>query len=146
MNRGCSEPEPPSTRGWIYFDAACRICAAGVARWGGLWAQRGFRWLPLQSPEAATRLGVSEAALGEEMRLLLPEGRVLGGAKVWAFLLRSVWWLWPLGALMAVPGLNRLSDAGYHWIARRRHCLGGSCARRPAEKRRHRTIPFVELP
>jgi predicted DCC family thiol-disulfide oxidoreductase YuxK len=132
--------------GWIFYDADCRVCTGGVTRWGGLWTRRGFRWTPLQAPGVAARLRVTETALRQEMKLLLPDGRVLGGAEAWAFLLRAVWWLWPFGALMGVPGLKRLGRAAYRWVARNRHCLGGCCASQTLAKRRRRTLPFFEMP
>ncbi len=132
--------------GWIYFDGECPLCAAGVTRWGGLWARRGFRWLPLQTPGVAARLGLTEKALHEEMRLLLPDGQVKGGAEAWAILLRAVWWLWPLGALLGVPGLRRLGRFSYRWIADHRHCWSGGCASSPPAQRRRRLIAFFDLP
>ncbi len=141
-------PRPDRERlaGWVYYDAECGLCAAGVARWGGLWARRGFRWLPLQTPGAAGRLGLTETALREEMRLLLPDGQLRSGAQAWAFLLRSVWWLWPLGVLLTAPGLNRLSRLGYRWIANHRHCWSGACSTGATVRRRYRSVAFFDLP
>ena len=30
-------------RGWVFYDAECRFCVAGMKRWGGLFARRGFQ-------------------------------------------------------------------------------------------------------
>lgn len=98
-----------------------------MKRWGGLFARRGFEWLPLQTPGTAARLGVTEAQLLEEMWLELPGGRVTSGANAWGKLMRNVWWMWPLGVLIGVPGINAIARAVYRWIARNRHCFGGSC-------------------
>jgi predicted DCC family thiol-disulfide oxidoreductase YuxK len=114
-------------RGWVFYDAECRFCVAGMKRWGGLFTRRGFQWLPLQTPGTATRLGVSEVQLLEEMWLQLADGRVTSGVNAWATLMRSVWWLWPLGVLIAAPGINAIARAVYRWIARNRYCFGGSC-------------------
>jgi predicted DCC family thiol-disulfide oxidoreductase YuxK len=132
--------------GWIFYDAECPICTRSILRWGGAWARRGFHWVPLQTPGAAARLRVPEAALLEEMKVLLPGGRVLGGADALAFLFRAVWWLWSVGALLSAPGLRLLGRALYRWLARRRYCLGGVCAIRLHAKRRHRPIAFLEMP
>jgi predicted DCC family thiol-disulfide oxidoreductase YuxK len=139
--------EQGAGRGCVYFDAECPFCVRGVARWGRLFERAGFRWVPLQTPGAAARLDMSDMELRAEMKLLLPGGRVVGGVDAWAAMLRVVWWLWPLGALLAVPGIRGLGRAGYRWLARNRHCLGGSCAS-PGRKapRRNRHAAFFELP
>lgn len=114
-------------RGWVFYDAECRFCVRGMRRWGGLFARRGFVWLPLQTPGTAVRLGVADSQLLGEMWLQLAGGRVASGVNAWSELMRSVWWLWPLGALLGVPGLNAVARRIYRWIARNRYCLGGSC-------------------
>ncbi|MEY4387020.1 MAG: hypothetical protein RLY20_2303 [Verrucomicrobiota bacterium] len=114
-------------RGWVFYDADCRFCVAGMKRWGGVFTRHGFVWLPLQTPGTATRLGVTEAQLLEEMWLLLADGRRVKGADAWAAMMRSVWWLWPLGAVISLPGINVVAHVIYRWVARNRRCLGGSC-------------------
>jgi predicted DCC family thiol-disulfide oxidoreductase YuxK len=116
-----------AARGWVFYDAECRFCVAGMQRWGGLFARRGFEWLPLQTPGTAARLAVTEAQLLEEMWLQLADGRTASGVNAWSALMRSVWWLWPLGILIGVPGLNAIARAVYRWVARNRRCFGGSC-------------------
>ena len=119
--------EPSNLRGEIFYDADCGLCSRGATRWGGLFACRGFTWLPLQTPGTTARTGASEAELRDEMKLRLADGRVVGGAAAWAILFRSVWWLWPLGVVMAWPGVRVLSAAAYRWFARNRHCISGAC-------------------
>lgn len=114
-------------RGEVFYDADCAICSLGATRWSGVFERRGFHWLPLQTPEASARTGASAAELRDEMKLRLTDGRVVGGAAAWAVLLRSIWWLWPLGVLMGLPGLKVLSGAAYRWIARNRYCFDGAC-------------------
>jgi predicted DCC family thiol-disulfide oxidoreductase YuxK len=113
--------------GWVFYDGECAFCVRGVNRWGRIFARRGFCWLPLQTPDAAQRLGVTASAPHEQMLLLLADGRVVGGAAAWAVLFRSVWWLWPVGALLTLPGFRELGALIYRRIAQHRHCLGGSC-------------------
>lgn len=116
-----------SSRGWVFYDGECRFCVRGATRWGDLFARRGFSWLPLQTPGTTSRLGMTEAALREEMKLLHADGRVVGGVDAWAVLFRSIWWLWPLGALLGLPGVRWFGGVGYRWVARNRYCLGGNC-------------------
>jgi len=133
-------------RGWVFYDGECPVCAGSVARFGGIFSRRGFVWLPLQTPGAAARLGMSEAALREEMKLLRADGPVCGGADALAALLRAVWWLCPLGVLMAVPGLRHLARLGYRWLARNRYCFSGTCQLNHSPIHHHRTTAFFELP
>jgi predicted DCC family thiol-disulfide oxidoreductase YuxK len=137
--------EIKGTRGWIFYDAECPICRKGRKVWGGIFARRGFEWFPLQTPGVAHRLGLSETALLEEMKLQLAGGRVLGGIDSWVVLFRSVWLLWPIGFLLSLPGFHALSRACYRWIARNRYCFGGKCGVR-TKPRHRRKIPFLDLP
>jgi predicted DCC family thiol-disulfide oxidoreductase YuxK len=111
---------------------------------GGLFTRRGFEWVPLQTPGLAGRLQIPEAALGEEMKLQLADGRVIGGIDTWGHLLRSIGWLWPLGFALSLPGIHFVSQICYRFIARNRYCLGGKCFVRTNQRRR--TIPFLDLP
>jgi predicted DCC family thiol-disulfide oxidoreductase YuxK len=116
-----------TVQGWIFYDAECSICQASRNRWGAMLTRRGFEWVPLQTAGAADRLGIAETSLLEEVKLLLPDQRVLGGIDAWACLLRSVWWLWPLGLLLSLPGCHAVGQVCYRWLARHRSCLGGPC-------------------
>jgi predicted DCC family thiol-disulfide oxidoreductase YuxK len=114
--------------GGIFFDAECRFCVGSRQRWGLIFERRGFVWLPLQTPGTADRLGITESQLHAEMWLQLADGRNYSGVNAWSVLMRRVWWLWPLGAMLALPGFNAIGRAGYCWIAAHRHCLGGACS------------------
>jgi predicted DCC family thiol-disulfide oxidoreductase YuxK len=116
-----------AVRGWIFYDAECAACVAGRNRTGGLFESRGFRWVPLQTPSAAERLGVYAAAFDTRMHLLTGDGLVRHNADAFGVLCRSVWWLWPLGALLLVPGFRGLARLSYDWFARNRYCIGGRC-------------------
>ena len=119
--------EASNPRGWVFYDGECQFCVRGATRWGDLFARRGFQWLPLQTPGATERLGMMEAALREEMKLLRADGRIFGGVDAWAVLFCSVWWLWPVGMLLSLPGGRWFGGISYRWVARNRYCLSGSC-------------------
>ncbi len=114
-------------RGWIFYDAECSFCVRVRNRIGPVFEYRGFCWLPLQSTAAATMLGLGATEAHDQMRLLLADGRVSGGVAAWATLCREVWWLWPVGVAIGLPGLNSVSRGVYRWIARNRYCFAGSC-------------------
>jgi predicted DCC family thiol-disulfide oxidoreductase YuxK len=128
MNTEITDNYATIPAGWIYFDGECRFCVAHRQRWGRTFERRGFVWLPLQTPGAAQRLRLTEQQLQAEMWLQLADGRKLGGVHAWSAMLRRVWWLWPLGLLLALPGFNAVGRALYRWIAKRRHCLSGACS------------------
>ena len=68
---------PP--RGWVLYDGICPVCLSSVERWGPLLRRRGFGFATLQSGWARQRLGLRLGELPAEMKLLLPDGALLGG-------------------------------------------------------------------
>ncbi|MBI3850272.1 MAG: DUF393 domain-containing protein [Verrucomicrobia bacterium] len=127
MNAEITEIRDDQTiRGWIFYDAAFALCVRGRERVGRLFESRGFEWVPLQTPGVAVRLGVPASAFETRMHLLTVDGRVLHNADALGVLCRSVWWLWPLGFLLFVPGFRELGRLAYDWFARNRYCVGGA--------------------
>jgi hypothetical protein len=88
---------------------------------------RHFELMPLQTPWVRTRLGLLDSGLLDEMRLLLPDGKVFGGVDALIEISRHYWWTWPLRQLTRLPGIKNLLRLGYQWIARHRGCTGGAC-------------------
>ena len=85
------------------------------------------------------------------MKLLRADGRIVGGVDAWAVLFRSVWWLWPVGAMLGLPRVRWFGGVGYRWVARNRYCLGESCElpnhHRLDQSQTHpRHSAFLELP
>lgn len=111
-------------RGWVGYDGDCGLCSALVRRCAGPFERRGFVFLPLQNPWLAGRLGLKTGELPEEMKLLWPDGGIVGGAEAIMALLRAVGWLAPLAWLAWFPGVRLLTVAAYRWVARNRHTLG----------------------
>jgi predicted DCC family thiol-disulfide oxidoreductase YuxK len=131
----------------VFYDAECRLCAAGASRLSGVLAQRHIDLVPLQSPGASVLLGVPEEQLLVEMRLRLRDGTVLGGAAAVVEIARRIWWASPLWAISRLPGAMRPLNAVYRWIARNRTCFNGACGvetkRRPSVTR---FLPLIVLP
>ena len=120
---------PPLTRGTIYYDGACNLCTSGAARFGPMLRRRGFELAPLQSPDAAARLRLTNAELLDEVRLLTPEGRVRGGADAILHVARHVWWATPMWAISRVPGVTPLLRHAYRRLVPYRYCVAGRCGR-----------------
>ncbi len=141
--------EPVDTGcGWILFDGACPLCKGTIRRWKPTLHRRGFRFAALQEEWVRMRLGLAQGELPAEMKLLLPDGRTVGGLDALIHLARSVWWLSLLGWMAGLPGIHALSAAVYRWIAARRYCVAGVCPIWNNRERRphHSATTFLELP
>jgi predicted DCC family thiol-disulfide oxidoreductase YuxK len=135
-------------RGWILYDGECQRCIAAAKRFDRIFARRGFKFLPLQTPWVQRRLGLVPAEPLREMRVLTMDGEDFGGAKAIIYLWRQIWWTQPLGWLAQLPGLPRLLDRGYQWIARHRGCTHIACWRNDlgsSQNLRQETSSFLRV-
>lgn len=73
------------------------------------------------------QLRLPEPELLREMRLLLPDGRVFGGADALIELARRIAWAWPLWITAHLPGARSLLRAAYRWVAAHRSCTKDVC-------------------
>jgi predicted DCC family thiol-disulfide oxidoreductase YuxK len=115
--------EISESRGWILYDSRCPLCARGARRLGGIACRRGYRLAPLGRRWVRERLPDPP----DEMLLLLPDGRVLGGADAYIHLSWRVWWATPLALLASLPGLRFLTRRLYARIARNRPRISRAC-------------------
>ena len=111
----------------VYYDADCRFCINAARRFERLLARRRFELVPLQIPGASAKLGIPDDQLLAEMRLLLRDGRVFGGAAAVVEIARRIWWAWPFYAVFSLPGFNWLIHTGYRWFARNRYRVSHAC-------------------
>jgi predicted DCC family thiol-disulfide oxidoreductase YuxK len=147
MNTEMTENDNAAPAGWIFFDANCPLCAAGRRSCGPLFERRGFVWLPMQTPGSAERLGITPERLNAEMWVLPAGAPPQNGVDAWIGLMRHVWWLKPLAGLLGLPGIKRLAQAVYGWIARHRYRLARLCRIGPRQPRKPpRHAAFRELP
>jgi predicted DCC family thiol-disulfide oxidoreductase YuxK len=113
--------------GWVLYDADCPFCIRIADRLRPPLARRHLALLPLQTPWVRDALGLTEAELLSEMRLLNRQGEVFGGADAMLEISRQFWWTWPLRQVSRVPQVRHLLHRAYQWVARNRHCLSGTC-------------------
>ena len=116
------------------YDGDCRTCRALAKTFNRLFRRRGFYFVPLQAAWVQRRLGLGPNAPLEELRVLTRDGRDLGGADAVMFLARQIWWARPFYALAHLPGIHRLTDRVYRWIAAHRGCTHIRCATSQAKE------------
>ena len=137
-----------NARGWLAYDANCGFCLRWAGRVRAILLAREFHLVALQSVWVRQRLALSDDELLREMKLILPDRRVLGGADALVELARHIWWTRPLFALAHLPGAMPTLRVVYGWIARNRHRLNCDCVTPPDKSvpKHHRASSFYELP
>ncbi len=114
------------TRPVLVYDGFCGFCRRWVDRLER-WGLRGVDLVPSQHRQERSDLPViSDDQVDREMVMVLPDGRVLGGGDAMSALWRLVPRLRVVAWLLGLPGISRLRDLGYRWVAARRR--RGACA------------------
>lgn len=115
--------------GWVLFDGSCGFCRTWVEYWSGTLRKRGFEIAPLQETWVRQRLASpNEEDLLRDLRVLLESGEELHGADAYRYVMRRIWWAYPLYLLSVMPLLRYLFDRGYRAFADNRYHLSRSCA------------------
>ena len=122
-------PFPPDrpVLGWILYDESCGFCRSGIHRWEKIFCRHGFAIAPLQADWVRERLGIPTNRLLDDFRLLLVNGNLLSGVAAYRYLMRRVWWAWPIYLISITPGFRTLFDRAYRLIARNRHRISNTC-------------------
>src|SRR6266436_1060939 len=113
--------------GWVLYDGECGLCTGWARRFGAVLNRRRFELAPLQTPWVRERLGLVPGVVLTEMRLLLSDGSIYGGADAIIEIARRIWWGWPVFLFGRLPGGRSVMRAIYRWIAARRRCNSGAC-------------------
>jgi predicted DCC family thiol-disulfide oxidoreductase YuxK len=137
-----------NVQGYVFFDARCPICRKWVGRLHGPLVRRAFHPVPLQAGWAKQKLALADGEPLREMKLLMRDGKISGGADALVQIARAIWWLWPLFVVAQIPGAKILLRKTYLFLAARRPCDDGYCpAPRPhTQKHHHTTSSLFELP
>ena len=104
--------------GWVLYDDACGFCRRWVPFWRGTLRKRGFAIAPLQSEWGSAEV---------DLTLLLVGGGQVRGADVYRYVMRRIWWAYPLYLLSRAPLLRRAFDWGYSSFAVNRHRFSRAC-------------------
>ncbi len=122
MNEAKTNPE-----GWILYDDSCGICRRWVPFWENTLRKRGFEIAPLQADWVKTKLPLSEAALLQDLRLLLPDGKIISGADTYRYAMERIWWARPIYLFSIAPVGRNIFDWGYRRFAANRHKISTAC-------------------
>jgi predicted DCC family thiol-disulfide oxidoreductase YuxK len=113
--------------GWVLYDADCGVCTRLASFWGPTLARLGLATAPLQSQWVSERTGLALADLLTDVRLLETDGTLISGPNVYRYVMRRLWWAYPLFLLSKAPGLSRVFDWGYRAFARHRTRISATC-------------------
>jgi predicted DCC family thiol-disulfide oxidoreductase YuxK len=114
--------------GWVLFDGACGFCRSWVVYWSDTLRKRGFEIAPLQDAWVRKRLASpDEEDLLRDLRVLLENGRELRGADAYRYVMRRIWWAYPIYLLSVLPLLRHLFDLAYRAFADNRYHFSRSC-------------------
>ena len=119
--------------GWVLYDGACGICSRWVPSWEPTLNRLGLAIAPLQSPWVKERTGLTQEELLSDIRLLRPDGALLTGADVYRYVMRRIWWTYPLYLLSEIPGLRGLFDWAYRKFAQHRMRISDTCGLPPTQ-------------
>lgn len=121
--------------GWVLYDGSCGVCARWVPFWGATLRRLGLGTAPLQSDWVIHRTGLTATVLLEDLRLLHADGRLTSGADVYRFVMRRLWWAYPLYLLSVLPGGRYVFDWSYRTFARHRLEISAACGVEPPAAR-----------
>ncbi len=125
-----TEPSAPPREpdaGWVLYDGDCGICSRWVLAWEPTLERYGLAVAPLQSSWVPEWTGIARRDLLSDIRLLERNGQLRAGADVYRYLMRRIWWAYPLYLLSITPGLRRGFDWAYRSFARHRTRISASC-------------------
>jgi predicted DCC family thiol-disulfide oxidoreductase YuxK len=122
--------------GFVLYDDSCGFCRRWIPFWETTLRKRGFAIAPLQSDWVVEQLNVSEEDLLFDLRLLLANGDQVRGADVYRYVMRRIWWTYPLYILSSLPLLRNVFDWGYRTFANNRYRFSRSCQLPPSTESR----------
>ena len=118
-------------RGWVLYDDSCGYCQRWIPFWESTLRRRGFAISALQAPWVSRTLRLGEDELVSDLRLVLADGRQISGADVYRYVMRRIWWAYPLYLVSVAPLFRRAFDWGYRTFADNRYRISRACRLRP---------------
>jgi predicted DCC family thiol-disulfide oxidoreductase YuxK len=122
--------EQIAPQGIVLYDDTCGFCRQWIPFWGKTLRQTGFTIGSLQSPDVAARLQLSNEELTKDLRLLLSDGTQIVGADVYRYVMRRIWWAYPIYLLSVSPVFSKVFDWAYRAFANNRYRISSKCGLR----------------
>lgn len=119
--------ESKPIRGWVLYDDSCGFCRRWIPFWSGTLHTRDFDIAPLQSDWVRERLNLPQDCLVRDLRLLLANDSQIEGADVYRYVMKHIWWAYPVFILAALPVFRQIFDFGYRTFARNRFRFSRAC-------------------
>ncbi|MEV5025841.1 thiol-disulfide oxidoreductase DCC family protein [Paenibacillus sp. LPE1-1-1.1] len=119
---------------YVIYDGHCNLCLASVARLRELHSKADLQFIQIQQLEAVKDTArliphidrFDFGALYEKMHVADERGQLFAGADGVVRILRTVRGFRWLSAFYRIPGMNRIADRIYRFIANRRYEWFGS--------------------
>jgi predicted DCC family thiol-disulfide oxidoreductase YuxK len=129
------DPDQSPGKMIVIYDGHCRICAGQMRTLARLDLSARLTFLSLHDPRVRDRCpDLTFDQLMARMYVIAPDGARHAGSEAVRRICARLPILWPLGFLLALPGIRRLWDRMYPWIAKQRYrfgqteCEEGTCA------------------
>jgi predicted DCC family thiol-disulfide oxidoreductase YuxK len=113
------------TKTVLIFDGSCGFCTMTVGWLTGLDRRGRLRVVPFQIPGTPEAHGLTLEACRRAAWAVKPDRSSASGAGAIAVALDAALGTHVFEGIYRLPGVGRLQDAGYRWIARNRHHLPG---------------------
>lgn len=115
-------------RDTVIYDGRCRFCRSQIALLRRLDLWSALEFTSLHDPSVARDFPeLRPEDLLSQMYVIDTKGQARGGAEAVRYLSRRLLPLWPLAALLHIPGTMPLWKALYRIVARNRLRIAGSC-------------------
>lgn len=113
----------------VLYDGQCGFCRRQVARMRKLDLLSQLEFTSLHEASVSRDFPeIPREALLAEMFVVDRSGRARSGATAWRYLARRLPTLWPLAAILHVPGSLPVWNWLYRIVAKNRYRLAGSCS------------------
>ena len=115
-------------RDTVIYDGQCRFCRSQIALLRRFDLSGALRFTSLHDPGVARDFPeIAKDDLLSQMYVVDTSGHARGGAEAVRYLTRRLVPLWPLAALLHIPGTMPLWKSLYGIVARNRMRIAGSC-------------------
>jgi len=114
-------------KGYVLYDAKCGFCSWWIPFCKRTINNAGYDIAPLQSDWVRERLHLNESELANDIRVLLSDGTRIDGADAYIHGIKQLWWSFPVGMILGLPGFRQLTWLIYRFFNRNRFLLSKMC-------------------